>query len=239
MKKNSNLKNYFSGIEITIWAVSAVLIVLSFIIFDRSNYLTIAASLIGATSIMLNAKGNPLGQLLMVLFSMIYGYISFSCAYYGEMITYLGMTMPMAIFALITWVIHPFKGIRSEVEVSRLDKKELVIMPALSLLVTVIFYFILKSLGTANIIPSTLSVTTSFLAVYLTFKRSPYFSLAYACNDIVLLVLWILASMESINYISVVVCFSVFLINDIYAFISWKKMEKRQQDTDQLLKEYA
>ncbi len=94
-----------------------------------------------------------------------------------------------------------------------------------------IFYLILDGFNTANIVPSTISVITSFLAVYLTFRRSPYFALAYAANDIVLLILWGLASMVDIRYLSVVVCFIAFLINDVYGFMSWKKMRKRQMNT--------
>lgn len=89
-------------------------------------------------------------------------------------------------------------------------------------------FFILKHFETANIIPSTISVTTSFLAVYLTFRRSPYYVLAYAANDIVLIVLWVLVSICDIRYTSVVVCFSVFFVNDIYGYISWMKMKVRQ-----------
>ncbi|MCR4674164.1 MAG: nicotinamide riboside transporter PnuC [Lachnospiraceae bacterium] len=228
MEKIKAVKKYFSLFEIGLWVVSVTLITLSFLIFDGENYLTLFASLIGVTAILLNAKGNPIGQFLMILFSFVYGYISYSFSYYGEMITYLGMTMPMALFALISWLKHPFKGNKAEVEVNRLSKKETMGMFLLSVAVTILFYFILSGFHTANIVPSTLSVTTSFLAVYLTFRRSPYFSLAYGTNDIVLIVLWILASMENIHYVSVVVCFIAFLFNDIYAFISWKKMERRQ-----------
>lgn len=74
------------------------------------------------------------------------------------------------------------------------------------------------------------SLTTSFLAVYLTFRRSPYFALAYAANDIVLIILWILASLYDIRYVSVVVCFIAFFANDIYGFVSWRKMKTRQQE---------
>lgn len=94
--------------------------------------------------------------------------------------------------------------------------------------ITVAFYFILKVFETKNIVPSILSVTTSFLAVYLTFRRNPYYAIGYAANDIVLIVLWSLAAVEDLSYISVVVCFLAFLANDIYGFISWKKMERRQ-----------
>ena len=228
MNKLKELNNYFTKLEKVLWISSALLIILSFCIFDRDNYLTLAASLIGVTSLIFNAKGNPIGQVLMVVFSLLYGIISFSFAYYGEMITYLGMTMPMAVVALIAWLKHPYEGNKAEVKVNQISKKETLFMWLLAILVTLCFYFILTFFHTANIVPSTLSVTTSFVAVYLTFRRSPYFAVAYAANDIVLIILWILASMEDIKYISVIVCFIAFLVNDLYGFLNWRRMEKRQ-----------
>ena len=230
MKKTVARASYFSRNEKILWSISVILIVVSFCMFDRENYLTLVASLIGVTSLIFNAKGNPFGQFLMVIFSLLYGIISFSFRYYGEMITYLGMTMPMAVFALIAWLKNPYNGNKAEVEVNQISKIEASLMWIGSAVVTIIFYFILKYFSTANLLPSTLSVTTSFIAVYLTFRRSPYFALAYATNDIVLILLWILASLDDSRYISVVVCFGAFLANDIYGFISWRKMEKRQAE---------
>lgn len=190
-----------------------------------------AASLIGVTSLIFNAKGNPFGQFLMILFSLLYGIISFTFSYYGEMLTYLGMTMPMAIFALISWLKNPFNGNRSEVQVNTISRKETTFMWISTILVTLSFYFILNAFDTANIVPSTISVSTIFLAVYLTFRRNPFFALAYAANDIVLIVLWVLASLTDIRYISVVICFIAFLFNDIYGFSNWQRMKKRQEAT--------
>ncbi len=229
MKK---LKGYFSKFEIGLWITSVALITISFLVFDRGSYLTLIASILGVTAILLNAKGNPIGQGLMVIFSIIYGIISYGFEYYGEMITYVGMSMPMAIIALVAWLKNPFNGNHAQVKVNRISKKETIFMIILSALVTILFFFILKYFNTANLIPSTVSVTTSFLAVYLTFRRSPYFSLLYAANDIVLIILWILASISDISYLSVVVCFAMFLANDLYAFISWRKMEIRQRIVD-------
>lgn len=228
MKK---LFKYFSRMELLLWSTSVIIIVLSFCIFDRESYLTLIASFIGVTSLIFNAKGNPIGQALMIAFSLLYGIISYTFAYYGEMITYIGMTMPMAIFALISWLRNPYQGNKAEVKVNSISKAEQVLMWLLTLTVTVAFYFILRCFNTANIIPSTISVATTFLAVYLTFRRCPTFALAYATNDIVLIILWILASISDIRYISVVVCFVAFLFNDIYGYISWQRMRKRQADT--------
>lgn len=225
MKK---LLNYFSKAELILWLSSIILITTFFCIFDRKEYLNLCSSLIGSTALIFCAKGNPIGQALILIFSILYGIISFGFAYYGEMLTYLGMTAPMAVFALVSWIRHPYENNRSEVKIYSLSKLDILLTIPLAIAVTVVFYFLLKALGTANLWVSTFSVTTSFVAAYFSFKRSPYFAIAYAANDIVLIVLWILAAFENISYVSVIVCFVAFLANDIYSFINWKRMQKRQ-----------
>ncbi len=220
--------NYFSTFEKVLWCSSIVLITLSFLLFSKDGYLTLVASLIGATALIFNAKGNPLGPLLCVVFSILYGIISFSFAYYGEVITYSFMSAPMSLWALISWLRNLHDKSRAEVKIREVTKFEVILLFVLTPIITVAFYFLLNSFGTANILPSTLSVATSFVAVYLTARRSPYFALAYAANDLVLIILWTLASFKDISYISVVICFVIFLINDTYSFISWQKMKKRQ-----------
>lgn len=228
MGKFKKAMGYFTLGEKLLWGISVIIIVAFFVIFDGENFLTLTASLIGVTSLILNAKGNPLGQLLMVIFSLLYGIISYSFRYYGEMLTYLGMTAPMAVFALISWLKNPCEGKKSEVKVNRISKWETIFMLALTCVVTLIFYFVLEYFNTQNLFFSTVSVTTSFLAVYLTFRRSAFYAIGYAANDIVLIILWTMASMADISYVSVVICFVVFFVNDLYGFISWQKMKIRQ-----------
>ena len=227
--KIKKLLNYFNLTEKLIWSISVIVIIVSFFLFENDGYLTLVASLIGVTSLIFCAKGNSFGQFLMIIFAIIYSIISFSFQYYGEMLTYLGMSLPMAAFSLVSWLKNPFNGNKSEVAVNKITFKEIIFMSFLTLVVTIVFYFILKYFNTANLIPSTFSVSTSFLAAYLTFRRSPYYALAYASNDVVLIVLWGLASFKDISYISVVICFVVFLVNDLYGFISWLRMMKRQE----------
>ncbi len=219
--------NYFTRGELILWGMSVLTVAVSFFAFSNDGYMTLFASLIGVTAIIVNAKGNPAGQAMMIVFSIFYGIISFDCAYYGEMFTYLGMTAPMALMAFISWIKNLY-GDSREVKVNKIKRTEIIFMFILTAFVSAIFYFLLKYFHTANLIPSTFSVTTSFIAVYLTFRRSAYFSLAYASNDIILIVLWTLASLKNISYVSVLMCFVMFFVNDIYGFISWRKMEKRQ-----------
>ena len=221
-------KHYFTKAELALWISSVALIVIAFCIWDRVNFLTLAASLIGVTSLIFCAKGNPVGQVLIIIFAVLYGIISWMVAYYGEMITYVGMTAPMAVYALIVWLKHPFAGKRAEVKVNRLRAREYLFMFLLAAAATAAFYFILEAFHTANLIPSTISVTKSFVAVYLTARRSPFYALAYAANDVVLIVLWSMAAAADPSCLSVVICFCVFLVNDLYGFVNWMRMQRRQ-----------
>lgn len=228
MKIRESLKS-LTNFERCLWLVSAVVVTGAFFIFKSTDYLTLGASLIGVTALIFLAKGYAIGQVLIIIFSLFYGYISFRFRYYGEIITYICMTLPMAVVALVSWIKHPYKD-SSEVEVSKLTKKQIGLMCLSATGVTVAFYFILKALGNANLFFSTISITTSFVAAYMTALRSPYYALGYASNDLVLIVLWILAAKEDISSVSMIFCFITFFVNDMYGFINWKKMEQRQKN---------
>mgnify|MGYP002674814711 FL=1 len=214
--------------EWIIWMGSLIIVFASNIITTDFDLLTLVAALIGVTSLIFAAKGNVWAQVLMVIFSIMYGIISFRFHYWGEMITYLGMTMPMSVWSTITWLKNPSEENGSEVQIQILNKKHIIGLTISGIFVTGVFYYILKRLNTPNIIFSTISIITSFLATSLTMLRSSYYAIGYAANDIVLIILWVLASIENPTYIPVVVNFSIFFINDMYGFVSWKKREIQQ-----------
>lgn len=219
-----NLTKY----EWILWISSMLIMAISFIFVKEKNYLNLIMSLIGATTLIFIAKGDIMGHILGIIFAILYGIISYSFRYYGEMITYVFMTLPMSIFSLISWFKNPHSGSRNEVQISKLSSTKLTISIFVSIALTIVMYFALKALDTPNLIFSTISITTSALAAMLCIYRSKYCSLAYAANDIVLIILWILASLKNMAYIPVAINFIVFFINDLYGFYNWTKMMKKQ-----------
>ena len=84
--------------------------------------LTLIASLIGVTALIFVAKGDVTGQVLTVVFSVLYSVISFEFTYYGEMITYMFMTAPIAAMSVYTWIRHPEEKGKREVSIAVLRK---------------------------------------------------------------------------------------------------------------------
>ena len=213
--------------ELLLWMCSVLLLTITFIINPNKDLLNFIATIVGVTSLILNAKGDALGQVLMVIFSILYGIISFKFRYYGEMITYVGMTGPIAALSVVTWLRNPYS--EREVKVSHMNLKKWVLLTLSTIAVTWLFYYILRYFDTPNLFFSTISITTSFAAATLTMLRSPYYAVFYSLNDIILIILWVLATLETPSYYTMILCFVVFLINDIYGYYSWRKMRKRQE----------
>ena len=226
-----NFKKFFASLtrfEWCLWIFSILGVLICTILSPDFHLLSLIASLIGVTSLIFIAKGAWQGQILMVIFATLYGIVSFEQRYYGEMITYLCMTLPMAVICLVSWFRHPYRE-TAEVQITSVRPKHMLILIPSCLVISVGLYFLLGVMGTQNLLISTISVTTSFFAASLTFLRTPYFALAYAGNDVVLITMWLLVAVREPAYFSVVICFAVFLVNDLYSFFNWMKMRRRQR----------
>lgn len=164
------------------WLVSLTVVILSNLATNDLDLLTLISALLGVTALIFAAKGNVWAQFLMIIFCILYGIISFRFHYWGEMITYLGMTLPMAAWSAITWLRNPSEENENEVAIRTLNKKHIIGLTISTVIVTGIFYYILAWLDTPNIMFSILSIVTSFIAASLTMLRSSYYAVGYAAN---------------------------------------------------------
>ena len=137
------------------------------------------------------------------------------------------MMFPMTIIQLVAWLKNLGKDY--VVKVNSITKKEIIIVIAVALIAFVAFYFILRALDTSQLIFSTISIVTSVLATYFQSRRSKYGFLSFLFNDVVLCVLWLMATLQDIKNVSMLVAVALYVICDIYGFISWGVMQKRQQ----------
>lgn len=218
----------FTIFEWCLWIGSLAAITAAQFAARSDDYLSYSASLVGVTSLIFAARGDPAAPLLCCVFSVIYAIVSYSFAYYGEMIIYLFMQIPVSLASFITWL----KNLNREniqVKTGKMTLETLMIVLVLDVVITSVFFFILQYFHTANLIPGTISVATSFAALFLMALRIPQYALAFILNDVVMIVLWSLAISRDLSYISLVVCFSIFLINDGYTFICWMKRQRKEE----------
>ena len=176
---------------------------------------------------LLLVKGKYACYIIGLISTFFYAYISFSNQYYGETIIAMCLTLPMMIFGLINWLRHQDK--KKTVIVKKVSLKELSILILSQIVLSVAYYFLLKSFNTNNLVLSTANVAIAFIASYLAARRSDYGFIAYIINDLMLVILWgTLLLGGNIGVITVLLCPVLLLITDIYGVINWQKIKKRQ-----------
>ena len=199
-------------------------------IFFESDLLTTSCSIVGIITALLLAKGKNLGQVFGLLITILYSIVSFKNKYYGEVLIYALLMLPMYVIGIITWINHKNEKTNS-VEINSIKKKEWIIVSFVFALVFVGIYYLLKAFNTNELIVSTISVLASLFAVYLQIRRSKYSFSFYIVNDIILMFLWGIPVVRgSFILFPMLLNPTINLINDTYGFYNWKKTEKIQKN---------
>ena len=221
---------YFSVTEWILWLISITVITVSFAASNERSVLSYLSSFAGVTCVIVNAKGNALGQAVSIAFALLYALYAYTQRYYGEMLIYLCLMLPIHVISIISWVRNKFDGRAHEVKINTLRPLEYILTAVGAAAVTVGFYFLLRALNTDNLIVSTISLTTSITAAYLMLRRCEYFSILFILNDVVLIILWSMKiPTAGLQVLPSVMGFIMFLANDTYCFISWHKIKRRQR----------
>ena len=226
------MKNFFKSwnlFEKLFLIISLIIIIACFFLGTDKNILSLVTSILGVITVIFGAKGLVWAPVVNLLYNIVYIILSYTQAFYGEVLIYIFMMTPINIAMIVSWLKNKSKEDENIVAVNKISKKEYILLFVFTFVVAVGFYFILKALNTTALFISTISLIDSFIATYLLYRRCSNYALSYIVNDIILIVLWSFAIINNgIAYLPMVLSFLVFLVNDIYGLISWKKREKLQ-----------
>ena len=218
----------WSIFEIILLITSPLVVFVVGIVFE-SDVLTIITSIVGIICALLLAKGLVLGQVFGIAIVVLYSIVSFKNGFYGEMLIYLIIMLPMFIWGIVEWLKHK-DGETKGVKVNSIKWKEWLIVAICSIIVFIGSYLLLKALNTKELIVSTLSVVDNIFAVYLLARRSKYGFVSYIVNDLILIVLWGIPIIQgNLLLLAMLINPIMNLINDTYGVINWTKMQRKQK----------
>lgn len=225
MKSSKILKdwNLFEKF-LLIGSISVITIV--FLIFN-TDLITAITSLTGIITALLLAKGKVAGQFFGLMIVVLYSFVSFQNKYYGEMLIYIFIMLPLYILGIYSWIKN--KNPKTEVvEPNDISKKEWILIIFISIIFFIIFYYLLKYFKTEELFLSVLSIIGSMYAVYLLARRSKYGFLFYLFDDIILFLMWLIPVLNG-NILVLPMVFNPLInfINDSYGWYRWNKSIKQ------------
>lgn len=219
----SYLKSW-NKFEITLLVLSIILILGVGFILD-CELLSIIVAFLGIFSALNQAKGKVLGQIIGVVLAILYSYMSYNNRYYGEVIIYACMLLPMYVVGIYTWTKNKDKSTEN-VKQNDISMKEWIILLIVNVVLFVGLYFLLKYFNTSQLLVSTLSMNINLSATYLLVRRCKYSFVFYLLNAFILLFLWGLPVLDG-DYKLLPMVFDALLLiaNNIYGTIKWMKQK--------------
>lgn len=192
------------------------------------SLLGLTASITGMITVVLVAKGRISNYYFGVINVFLYGFIAFQSQFYGEVMLNWVYYLPLQFVGFYIWTRNKNEEGVDEVNVARLSTRRRVMWFFLSIGGIIGYGFFLKWLnGNLPFFDST-STTLSVIAQYLMIRRVKEQWIVWIVIDIVSIYMWVDIYLNTGNSLSMVIMWSAYLVNAIYGWYNWSKLEEEQ-----------
>lgn len=224
MKKLRNYCKSWNKFEISL-IILAILLILGIGVILNCEMLSIVVAFLGIFSALNQTKKMVFGQVTGVILAILYSYMSYMNRYYGEVIVYMLVILPLYIVGIYTWSKNKDSK-TEEVKQSEIYLKEWLVLLIINIILFIALYKMLKYFNTNQLIISTISMNLNLCATYLLVRRSKYCFIFYLINAFILLTLWGIPVINgNIKVLPMIFDALLLIINNIYGMIKWKNNE--------------
>lgn len=196
--------------------------ILSYYISD-GTILSLAATLSGILTVVLVAKGRTSNFYFGIVNIVLYGYLSFQAQFYGEVMLNAFYYLPMQYIGLYLWTKN--ERMSDRVSAARMTHKERGIWAVVSVVSIFLYAEVLEELGGNLPLHDSASTTLSVLAQYLMVRRVKEQWILWFVINIISIYMWSTSYMQTGENLALVVMWSAYLVNSVYGFYNWNRME--------------
>jgi len=223
-------------------------IFLSFIVvfacFYPESYLGLIELSVLMVAIDLTSRGKIIGVIVSVFECVLYSWISYQSGLIGEVIKNLAIGVPLNIYTIISWSINAKKNKMlakqskykikesADIVVKKLSKKMLLVYSGLTILASILSYFLLKyALGQeVSLIPSSLVLGSMLIYKILNgarYMESWFFGILQSALAMFMWIVTMVTGSATILQLPMIAVTIACLSNNIYGFIMWKALYRR------------
>ncbi len=223
------------------WFVIFITLGIVCLIIDINGWFNVFDLYLVMVNIYLVAKGKLIGIVIGTIECVIYAYICYKSALFGEVIKTMCISVPLNIYSIISWQIALNKQKKEkfvdsqkqeDIVIRKLNKKEFALYAVLLVVFSALSYVLLRFLiGQKNaIILSSIALAITIVGKILTAKRYMESYILFNIGSGICLLMWAQTMIQTgfnLSDISMIVYHLACLTNDIYAYGLWKSMYRR------------
>jgi len=225
----NRFRKYLGGWSLfeKIWLIAFTIINIYLFFAWHDSWIGLTASLTGMICVVLTAKARISSFYFGLINILAYSYVAYSSAYYGDVMLNMLYFLPMTFVGIYFWKRNLKSDKKGEVVVKSLKWKERLIWFTNSIIILFIYGLILTLIK--GRLPFIDSATTVFsvIATIMLNKRLTEQWFYWIIVDVLSIIMWAYIFFTSGGDVSILVMWSAFLVNAVYGYYNWKKLERK------------
>lgn len=201
---------------------AVILLIVLISVSVKDSKIALISAVCGISYTILAGKGKISCYLFGLCGTLLYTYLSFKNALFGNMLLYGLYYFPMEIVGIFKWK-NKLKKTSQEIIKTQLSVKERVFYLAAAILLSIIATFILKGTSDASPCIDAITVVLSVFGMLLTVKRCIEQWYVWFAVNALSVWLWVNAYIHGSNCFATILMWFVYLILSIYFLYTWKK----------------
>ena len=221
------MKNMFKGwakLDIA-WLIIAKAIILSLGFYWGDNALSIVMSVTGLTANLLVAKGSILNYPFGIVNVLIYSFVSYQSALYGDTMLNLLYYAPMNIVGWIYW--NKTKDEDGNIGVKSLTIKQFIDVSILTSITWLTYSLLLIELNDVAPFLDSASTVLSIVGMFLMLCKYREQWYLWIIVNIVTIIMWWIAYQQGTGDLTTLLMWIVYLVNSIYGLVQWLKASNK------------
>ena len=213
-----------------IWLLTFTLVNLYLFFIWQDSWIGLIASLTGMLCVVLTAKAKISSFYFGLINILAYSYVAYQSRYFGDVMLNMLYFLPMTFVGIYFWKRNLKNNKKGEVIVKSLNWAKRFIWFGSSIVILTFYGLILTLIkGTLPFVDSATTVF-SIIAIIMLNKRLTEQWIFWIIVDVLSIIMWAYIFITSGGDVSMLVMWSAFLVNAMYGYYNWRKLEKKQND---------
>lgn len=197
-------------------------------LYNPDTLLGLVATMSGMLCVVLAAKAHIGTYIFGIVQAIIYGWMSYQFAVYGEAMLNLLFYVPMQFIGFWMWKRNTVNQENTKTAAKRMNKKNIALLAVGTAVVTWLYALLLSNIGGASVGLDSITTILSVVAQFLMVARFREQWTLWIIINILSIALWINVGLtQGEMVLPMIAMWSAFLVNSIYGYVNWTKMSKQ------------
>lgn len=205
-----------------LWLLTAISVIVALSIFWQDTLIGIISATTGVACVVCTGKGKLAAYIFGLINSVLYAYIAFQAAYYGETMLNALYYVPMQFVGFWVWAKNMNEQ-TGEVRKQHMKNRQRLMWSGIIAAATIFYGFVLRSWGDAMPFVDSFTTVSSVAAMIVSVGMYAEQWWIWVAVNVFSIIMWLKNFLAGNDHVATLLMWIVYLINAVIMLVKWEK----------------